>query len=192
LELLDLLSHGPKSVERLANATGMSVANVSQHLQTLFEARLVRFTRKGNYAIYELAEPSVAAFLAALRHLGERQLAEVGRIKAELASAFGSAEPIGMEELADRLASGEIVLIDVRPQDEYEKGHIPGAVSIPVEELERRLAELPKDKEIAAYCRGPYCLLAAQAAEYLQGRGFRARRLEEGVLEWRQFAASAR
>lgn len=187
LELIDLLAQGPKSVDQLAKITGMSVANVSQHLQTLHESRLVRFTKKGNYVIYELAELSVADFMVSLHRLSEKQLVEVQRLKNEILRHHESMEPIALEELMERMEKGEVVLLDVRPKDEYEKGHIPGAISIPIEELEKHLASLPVHKEIVAYCRGPYCLMSAQAAQILTTNGFKASRLAEGVHEWHHY-----
>lgn len=187
LELIDLLSQGPKSVEQLAKITGMSVANVSQHLQTLYESRLVRFTKKGNYVIYEIAELSVADFMVSLHHISEKQLIEIQRLKAEILQHHAAMEPIALEELMVRMDKDEVMLVDVRPEEEYEMGHIPGAVSIPIEELENHLTSLPANKEIVAYCRGPYCLMSAQAVEILKSKGMKASRLEEGVHEWNRY-----
>ena len=190
LELLDLLSQGPKSVDQLAKITGMSVANVSQHLQTLHESRMVRSHKQGNFVIYEIAELSVADFMMSLHRLGEKQLVEVQKLKAEILQKNRvSMEPIALEELIERMERGEVVLLDVRPHDEYETGHILGAISMPMEDLEKHLASLPADKEIVAYCRGPYCLMSAQAVEILKHRGIKASRLEEGVIEWRRYVA---
>ncbi len=187
LELLDLLSQGPKSVDQLVKITGMSVANVSQHLQTLHESRLVRSHRQGNFVIYEIAGLSVADFMVSLHRLSEKQLVEVQELKTEMLQNHVNMEPIGLEELLKRMERGEVVLLDVRPQDEYETGHIPGAISIPMEDLENHLASLPTDKEIVAYCRGPYCLMSAQAVEILKNKGIQASRLEEGVIEWKRY-----
>ncbi|WP_425436285.1 ArsR/SmtB family transcription factor [Paenibacillus rigui] len=187
LELIDILAQGPKSVEQLAKMTGMSVANVSQHLQTLHESRLVRFTKKGNYVIYEIAELSVADFMVSLHRLSEKQLVEIQRLKNEIVQQHASMEPIPLEELRVRMEKGEVLLLDVRPKDEYVMGHIPGAISIPIEELEEHLASLPVDKEIVAYCRGPYCFMSAQAVEILKTNGIKASRLEEGVYEWKRY-----
>ncbi|MEF3302137.1 ArsR/SmtB family transcription factor [Paenibacillus sp. GYB003] len=189
LELLDVLAQGPKSVDALARGTGMSLANVSQHLQTLLEARLVRFTKKGTYAIYELADPSVAEFMLCLHRLGEKQLADIQTIKSELLRHYADMEPISLEALKARMEKGDVLLLDVRPREEYEAGHIPGAVSVPIEELKRHLSSLPADKEIVAYCRGPYCLMSAMAVDMLHKAGHAAFRLEEGVYEWRRFEA---
>lgn len=187
LELIDLLAQGPKAVDHLAKLTGMSVANVSQHLQTLHESRLVRFTKKGNYVIYELAELSVADFMVSLHRLSEKQLVEIQRLKTEILQYHKGIEPIALEELMEKMEKGEVLLLDVRPEEEYEMGHIPGAISIPIEELEKHLASLPANKEIVAYCRGPYCLMSAQAVEILKSKGIKASRLEAGVHEWHHY-----
>lgn len=187
LELLDLLSQGSKSVDQLAKITGMSVANVSQHLQTLHESRLVRSHKQGNFVIYGIAELSVADFMVSLHRLSEKQLVEVQKLKSEILQNHVSMEPIALEELLERMDKGEVVLLDVRPEDEYATGHIPGAISVPMEELEMHLASLPADKEIVAYCRGPYCLMSAQAVEILKSKGIKASRLEEGVHEWKRY-----
>ncbi|KRE25147.1 ArsR/SmtB family transcription factor [Paenibacillus sp. Soil522] len=188
LELLDLLAQGPKSVEALSRSTGMSIANVSQHLQTLYEARLVRFTKKGTFVIYELVDASVADFMLSLHSLCEKQLVEIQRIKTEILQHHVSMEPISLEGFVKRMEKGEVLLLDVRPREEYETDHIPGAISIPIEELEQHISSLPASKEIVAYCRGPYCLMSAQAVEILNREGHKAFRLEEGVHEWRQYA----
>lgn len=188
LELLDILAQGPKSVELLAKMTGMSVANVSQHLQTLLESKLVRFHKKGNFVIYEIAELSVADFMVSLHRLSEKQLSEIQRLKTDILQVHKTMEPISLEELMTRMDKGEVLLWDVRPQDEYEMGHIPGAISVPIDELEKYLAALPMNMEIVAYCRGPYCFMSAQAVEILQSKGIKASRLEEGVHEWKRYA----
>lgn len=191
LELMDLLAQGPKSVDRLARSTDMSVANVSQHLQTLLDSRLVRFTKKGNYVIYELAELSVANFMVSLHRLSAKQLVEIQRLKTEILHHHESIEPIALEELMERMEKGEVLLIDVRPSEEFELAHIPGAISIPIEELEQHLASLPAHKEIVAYCRGPYCLMSVEAVEIMRTRGIKASRLEEGVHEWHLYVESS-
>lgn len=188
LEIIDLLAQGPKSVDLISKNTGMSVANVSQHLQTLLEARLVQFTKKGNYVIYELADLSVADFMVSLHRLGENQLVEIQRMKRDILELHESMEPIALEVLMDRMERGEVLLIDVRPTAEYEKAHIPGAVSIPIDDLEKHLTSLPDDQDIVAYCRGPYCLMAARAVEIMKEKGLNAFRIEEGVHEWHRFA----
>jgi rhodanese-related sulfurtransferase/DNA-binding transcriptional ArsR family regulator len=188
LELLHLLSQGPKSVELLSKSTDMSVANVSQHLQTLHEARLVRFTKKGTFVIYDIADSAVADFMLSLHSLCEKQLVEIQRIKSEIIHYHESVEPVSLQILKERMEKGDVILLDVRPKEEYETDHIPGAISIPMEELEQHIFKLPLGVDIIAYCRGPYCFMSAQAVEVLRNKGLRASHLEEGIHEWRQFA----
>jgi len=185
LEILDILSQGRKSVEALAKNTEMSVANVSQHLQTLLNARLVKFTKEGNFVIYELADDVIADFLSTLHALSEKQLIQVQQIKEAFFNEHLGIEGVTLAQLVTRMEKGEVLLIDVRPKEEFEKAHIPGAVSIPIEELEEQLSSLPTDFDIVAYCRGPYCLLSAQAVKMLKAKGINAFRLKEGVLEWK-------
>lgn len=187
LEILDILSQGPKSVEALSKATTMSVANVSQHLQTLANSRLVRFQKKGNYVIYELADAAISDFLASLHTLSEKQFVEVQQIKQEFLNGNLGMDGVSLSELKDRMEKGEVLLLDVRPKEEYEKDHIPGAVSVPIEELREKLASLPTNCDIVAYCRGPYCLMSAEAVELLQSNGINAYRLENSVQDWNQF-----
>jgi rhodanese-related sulfurtransferase len=184
VELLDLLCQGERSVEVLAHASGMTVSNTSQHLQVLRSAALVEVRREGTKMIYRLAGEDVCRFFLALAELARGRLAEVDRlVRCYLGGdAF---DPLTREELRERVERGDVLVLDVRPAAEFEAGHIPGAVSIPLEELEGRLRELPTEREIVAYCRGPYCLLASSALEVLHGHGLRARRLEEGLPEWR-------
>lgn len=186
LEILNLLTQGPKSVEVLANSTGSGMANVSKHLQALFDARLVKYRKTGTYVYYELANTAVSDFLSLFWQLGETQIPDIQRFKEELNNNFTDVRTLTMNELRQGLEAGEIFLLDVRPKDEYENDHIPGAISIPIEELEQRLATIPKADKVIAYCRGPYCIYAAQAVQLLGNKGFNAFRLEEGVLEWRQ------
>ena len=183
LELLDLLAQAPRTVEDLARANGQSTANTSQHLQALYAAGLVVRKREGNRVRYALAGDDALKLWLALRETSARQLAEVERAAREYLG--DEVEAIGREELLRRLASGDVVLIDVRPEDEFAAGHIEGARSVPLEELERRLAELPADREIVAYCRGPFCAYAHEAVRKLRAAGREARRLEEGWPEWR-------
>jgi rhodanese-related sulfurtransferase len=185
LELIDLLSQAERTVESLAKEASMSVANCSQHLQVLKEARLVETRREGLYVFYRLADEAVGQFWLALRSLGEHRLTEVERIVRDYFEFPEVLEPIGRQELFERVREGSVVVLDVRPVEEYRAGHIPGAVSLPLEELQRRLAELPKDQEIIAYCRGPYCLFAVRAVELLRKQGFTALRFEEGIPEWK-------
>jgi rhodanese-related sulfurtransferase len=186
LELLDLLVQAPRTVEELAKEAHMSVANTSQHLQRLKQARLVLDEREGLYIRYRLANPAVARLWLELRTVGERQLAEVERALDAYRQRRHEFEQISADDLRARLRNGEVVLLDVRPRVEYETGHLPDAVSIPVDELERRLSELPPNKTIVAYCRGPYCVYADDALELLAERGWKVARLEEGVAEWQQ------
>jgi rhodanese-related sulfurtransferase len=185
LELLDLLCQGPRTVEALAEQAAISVANASQHLQILRAARLVDAEKKGLYVEYRLADDEVCQFFMALRGLAESRLAEVDRVTREYLEARGSMEAVEGDELLRRVKEGEVTVLDVRPPEEYRAGHIPGAISIPVGELEARLKELPKNREIVAYCRGPYCVMAVEAVELLRKKGFKAHRMEQGVVDWR-------
>lgn len=183
IELLDLLSQGPHSVEELAGEAGTSVANASQHLQRLKQARLVRTTRRGNHIDYELAGPRVAAFLSSLLELAEVRLPQVESLKA----GFFDDEPLGLEDLDEVLGGverDEIVLLDVRPEREYRAGHLPGARCLPPETISTAVEEMPEDRSIVAYCRGPYCTFAADAVERLREAGRDARRLELGVADF--------
>lgn len=186
IELLDLLCQGERSVEVLAEAAAMSVTNTSAHLRVLRESRLVITRKEGTRVFYRLADDAVCQFFINLRDLASDRYAEVDRIVRDYFEARDQLEPIDRKELLERADQGEVVVLDVRPREEYEAGHIPGAVSVPLKELRRRMASLPRDAEIVAYCRGPYCVLAPQALELLRRRGFRVRRLEDGFPEWRQ------
>jgi rhodanese-related sulfurtransferase len=185
LELLDLLVQAPRTVEELAREAQMSVANTSQHLQRLKQAHLVVDTREGLYIRYRLADPAVARLWLELRRVAERQLAEVDRTLDAYRIRQHEFEKVSADELLRRMRKNEVALLDVRPHVEYKAGHLPGALSIPVDELERRLSELPGGKTIVAYCRGPYCVLADEALELLTARGWTVARLEEGIAEWR-------
>ncbi len=185
LELLEALAQSERSVEKLAEATGMSLANTSHHLQVLRVGGLVRSRRQGMQVIYSLSDDEIPQMLGCLRHVGERHLAEIERIVREHFTSEENLRPVGHRELASLIRSGDALIIDVRPPEEYEAGHIPGAVNIPLEALPRRLADLPKRKEIVAYCRGPYCMLAVEAVKRLRRHGYRARRLEDGFPEWK-------
>jgi rhodanese-related sulfurtransferase/DNA-binding transcriptional ArsR family regulator len=186
LELLDLLSQAERTVDVLAAQAGTSVANTSQHLQILKRARLVESERSGNYVIYRLSGPSVDELLEGIRHFAESNLAEVGAIATRYLAGREGMESIDRTELLVRARAGDAVVLDVRPHEEYVACHLPAATSIPLDELARRLAELPKDRQIVAYCRGPYCVLAVKAVELLRRQGFDALRLEDGVREWRE------
>ena len=185
LELLDLLCQGPRTVEALAEQAAISVANASQHLQVLRGARLVVADKQGLYVEYRLADDEVARFFVALRGLAEYRLAEVEQVTRDYLEARGAMEGVAGDELLRRVRSGEVTVLDVRPAEEYRAGHIPGALSVPVSELKARLHELPRDREVVAYCRGPYCVMAVEAVALLRKRGFRAHRLEHGVADWR-------
>lgn len=187
LEILDLLSQGPKSVEGIAKNTEMTVANVSQHLQTLHNAKLVNFKKQGNFVIYELADQAVLDFMATFRQLSEKQLVQVQQIKKEFLNNHFDLEGLPLPELKKRMENGEVLLLDVRPKEEYEVAHIPGAVSMPIEELEDQLESLPAKLDVVAYCRGPYCLMSVEAVELLKEKGIHAFRLEKSVQDWKQF-----
>jgi rhodanese-related sulfurtransferase/DNA-binding HxlR family transcriptional regulator len=183
LELIDLLAQGSRSVEELANASGQSSANTSQHLQALHAAGLVTRRRDGLRVRYALAGDDVLALWLALREASATRLAEVQRAARDYLG--DEVEAIGRDELISRLAKGDVVLVDVRPTEEFDAGHIDGAQSIPIEELKRRLDEIPGDREVVAYCRGPFCAYAHEAVRTLRAEGRLARRLEEGWPEWR-------
>jgi rhodanese-related sulfurtransferase len=183
LELVDLLAQAPRTVEELARASDQSVANASQHLQALHAAGMVTRTREGTRVRYALASDEVLRLWLALREASALRLAEVERAAREYLG--GEVEAIGRDELVKRLARGDVVLVDVRPPEEYAAGHIEGARSVPLDELERRLAELPSDREIVAYCRGPFCAYAHEAVRRLRAEGRSARRLKDGWPEWR-------
>jgi len=185
VEMLDALAQGPRTVERLAAATGQTIANASQHLQVLRQAQLVESEKQGLYVTYRLANESVGFLLLQLRQVAETQLAELRDAREALLSRKTGVEQVDRPTLVSRLRAGEAILIDVRPHEEYAAGHLPGALSIPLDELASRLKELEKGREVVAYCRGPYCMLSADAVRLLARRGYRARRLEDGVLEWR-------
>jgi rhodanese-related sulfurtransferase/predicted transcriptional regulator len=183
LELLDLLAQGPRTVEELARASGQSTANTSQHLQALHAAGMVTRAREGTRVRYAIAGDRALRLWLALRDSSVAQLAEVERAARDYLG--DEVEAIGREELVSRLGRGDVVLVDVRPEEEFAAGHIDGARSIPLDELEQRLAELPAGREVVAYCRGPFCAYAHEAVRRLQAAGHSARRLEEGWPEWR-------
>jgi rhodanese-related sulfurtransferase len=185
LELLDLLSQGARTVEALAHQTGQSVATTSHHLQVLRRVRLVEAHKTGLYVTYRLADPEVSEFFLQLRNLAESRLAEVQHVTRQYLVERGALEPVDNDELVRRVREGEVTLIDVRPREEYVAGHIPGAISVPLADLPTRLGELRKRRDVVAYCRGPYCVMALDAVDLLRRKGFRAHRLEHGVPEWR-------
>ena len=185
LELLEVLAQGEHSVETLAQETGMLVANASQHLQVLRAAQLVDVRREGVYIYYRLADERVFALWQAMRDVGEARIAEIDRIVQTYLHERTLLQPISAMELRQRLVEGDVILLDVRPAEEYAAGHLPDALSIPVADLEARLSELPQDREIVAYCRGPYCVFADEAVTVLRRNGYQARRLEQGLPDWR-------
>ena len=185
LELLELLAQGERSVEELATLTGATVANTSQHLQKLKQAGLIGGRRQAQFVRYRLAGDEVVALLGALGAAGQAYLADVERIVRLYFAAKDEMEPVPAAELMQRAKKGLVTVLDVRPPEEFAAGHVPGAINIPIGELQKRLAELPKRKEVVAYCRGPYCLMSYDAVHLLRGRGLKARRLQDGLPEWR-------
>jgi len=181
LELLEGMAQGPRSVEDLAGLVGLSMANASRHLQLLRRARLVEAERQGKRVFYRLA----GALLKALGRVGERNIAEVRGVMRDFFHDRDALEAVSREELAERLNAGQVTVLDVRPEAEYALGHVAGAINIPADELERRLADLPKGHEIIAYCRGPYCVMSFEAVAALRAKGFKVRRLEDGFPEWK-------
>ena len=184
LELLDVLAQGERSVDELARETALSLANASAHLQVLHRANLVVNRKKGLRVYYRLADPAVVQLWLALRSAGERQFAEIDRLVATYLQGRQGLEAVSRDQLRRRLIDGATVVLDVRPAVEYRQGHIVGARSIPVDELDARLDELSPDQEIVAYCRGPYCVYADEAVALLRARGFAATRYDEGFPEW--------
>jgi rhodanese-related sulfurtransferase len=184
LELLDLLAQGERPVEELAHEAALSVANASQHLHLLRDARLVESRKEGLHVYYRLADPAVFALWRALRDVGARQLAEIDRLVETYLRHPEHLEPLSRDDLVRRLTDGDAILLDVRPALEYQQGHIASARSIPVEQLEARLRELDPAREVVAYCRGPYCVFADEAVTLLRARGYTARRYLEGYPEW--------
>jgi rhodanese-related sulfurtransferase/DNA-binding transcriptional ArsR family regulator len=184
LELLDVLAQGERSVEVLADRASLSVANASRHLQVLRDAGLVEARKQGLHVFYRLTDASVYELLHSVRSHAERRLAEVDRIVDAYLGARDGLEPVTRPELLERARSGRVTVLDVRPAEEFEAGHIAGAVSIPIDELEERLGELPKSKEVVAYCRGPYCVWSLRAVDTLRASGRKARRLVDGFPEW--------
>ena len=186
LELLEHLGQGERGVEDLATRTGLTVANTSRHLQLLRRAALVEGTREGKRIFYRLSsEEAVVGLLHALSRVGEQNSAEIARVMTTYFRARDELEPVSRDELVDRLRSGTATVLDVRPEDDFRQGHLPGALNIPLAQFERRLAELPADREIVAYCRGPWCILSFEAVAALRQRGYQARRLEDGFPEWK-------
>ncbi|MFG6116336.1 ArsR/SmtB family transcription factor [Halobacillus sp. MO56] len=189
-ELLDLLSQSPKSVETLAHESNMSMANTSKHLQALLDAHLVDYQKNKNYVIYQLANPKVVNLLFSMKSIAEDQISEINHLREKFIVRGDQLETIELEDWFNLKAGDSHVLIDVRPQSEFLTGHIEGAISIPVEELYDHLNKLPKDKEVIAYCRGPYCVYATEAVKFLKEQGYQAARLEAGVHEWNHYQAN--
>ncbi len=186
LEILDILCQGPRTVEMLARQVGnLSVANISHHLQVLRRARLVEAEKDGVRVTYRLADSQVCTFFLALRQFAESRLLEIEAVTRQFLEARDAMEPVDREALVARVRRGEVTVLDVRPLEEYRAGHIPGALSVPLDELDQRMAELSPGCEVVAYCRGPYCVLAIDAVTRLKQHGYRAIRLEEGVPDWR-------
>ncbi len=185
LELLDLLCQGPRTVEALANESGLTIANTSQHLQVLRAARLVAADKDGLYVIYRLADQQVCEFFRSMRLLAESRLAEVEQIKNRFLDGREGMMPVDRTKLLKLVREDAVTVLDVRPSVEFNAGHIAGALSVPLKELQQHLSDLPRDQEIVAYCRGPYCVLSVMAVEILRARGFKAIRLEEGIQDFR-------
>ena len=185
LEMLEVIAQAERSVEALARMTKMSVANTSQHLQQLRQAGLAGARKEGLYVYYSLAGDGIVHLLAALRTVGQEHLAEVEQLVRLYLDSKDSLEPVPARELMQRARKGLVTVLDVRPPEEFAAGHIRGAINVPVTELRKRLHEIPRDQEVIAYCRGPYCLMAFEAVAELRNRGRKARRLQEGFPEWK-------
>lgn len=185
LALLEQLAQGERSVDVLADRVRASIANASQHLQHMRRSGLITARREGKFVFYRLADDSVLDLLASIRRVAEHNLAEVDRVVRDYFDDRDSMEPVSRADLMDRMKLGLVTILDVRPTDEFALGHLPGALNVQLSELERRLAKLDKSKEIVAYCRGPYCVLSYEAVALLRARGFKVRRLEDGLPEWR-------
>jgi rhodanese-related sulfurtransferase/DNA-binding transcriptional ArsR family regulator len=184
LEIVDLLGQGEKTVEEIANETSMSIANTSQHLQVLKGANLVEIRREGNFIHYKLTHEEIYRSWQMLRELGLNHIAEMERLVKDFREKRNSLEALSMDELATKMRSKNVVILDIRPETEFKNGHIPGAINIPIEELTTRIKKLQKNKEYVAYCRGPFCVFADEAVAMLNKKGFTARRLNEGFPDW--------
>jgi len=185
LELLELVAQGERSVEALAARTGLSIANASQHLQHLRRAGLVTARREGKFVLYQLADEAVLTMLAAMHKVAERNVAQVERILRTYFHERDELEPVSRAELSRRMKQGLVTVLDVRPEDEFALGHLPGARNVPLSKLKRELSKLDRNAEIVAYCRGPYCVLSFEAVAHLRKMGFKARRLQDGLPEWK-------
>lgn len=185
LEILELLAQSERTVESLAQLTSLPIANVSQHLQYLRKASLVSARKVGLYVHYSLATPMVGELLSAVQKVAERQLDEVNELIHAYLTTKDELEPVSRVALLERVRDGLVTVLDVRPSEEFAAGHVPGAINIPLKELPKRLREFKRNREIVAYCRGPYCILAFEAVAQLRAKGYRARRLEDGFPEWK-------
>src|SRR5688572_23507149 len=185
IELLDLLAQGERTVDDLAGQTATPVKNTSAHLRVLRQARLVVTRKDATRLFYALADASVQTVLDAVQALGRNRLTEIEQVTRLFVDAHDALQPVTFPELRRRLRNGSATLVDVRPREEFEAGHIPGAISMPVAEVKRRMKELPRSREVIAYCRGPYCLYSLDAVTLLRRHGFKARRVDEGLPQWR-------
>lgn len=184
LELLEALAQGERSVETLANRTGLSLANASQHLQQMRRAGLIEARRSAKFVYYRLSDAAVLDLIASLSRIGERHVAEVDRIVRSYFQSRDALEPVSRAELVARMKAGDVQVLDVRPEDEFAMGHVRGAINVPLDKLKKRLAALDPNREVVAYCRGPFCVLSFEAVAELRRRGFKVRRLEDGLPEW--------
>jgi ArsR family transcriptional regulator len=185
IEIIELLGQGERSVDAIAERLGLSVANTSQHLRLMQRCGVLASRRDGKRVLYALSDPAVVELMSALSRLAERRTAEVRSVVSSYFQQRDSLEPVSRSELVDRMAAGLVTVLDVRPKDEFAHGHLPGALNIPLGQLDRRLAELSPDREIVAYCRGPWCVLSFEAVAALRDHGFTVHRLEDGYPEWR-------
>jgi rhodanese-related sulfurtransferase/biotin operon repressor len=185
LEILDLLCQGPRSVEAIAAEVEQSVANTSHHLQALRRSGLIESERDGVRVVYRVADDDVPGLFGALRRVAEHHVAEIDRITRNFLEERDAFDPVDQERLVERVHRGEVIVLDVRPPEEFQAGHLPRAISIPLSQLRSRLRKLPKRREIVAYCRGPYCVMAIDAVQLLRAEGYRAHRLDDGIAEWR-------
>ncbi|MEQ1713930.1 MAG: metalloregulator ArsR/SmtB family transcription factor [Hyphomicrobium sp.] len=185
LELLEAMAQGERSVEALAERTGLSLANASHHLQQMRRAGLIEARREGKYVVHHITDSAVIELVATLTRIGERHVAAVGQIVRSYFDARDGMEPVTRAELSARMKAGVVQVLDVRPEDEFAMGHLPGAINIPLDRLKKRLSQLDPGKEIVAYCRGPYCVLSFETVAILRKKGFNVRRLEDGLPEWR-------
>lgn len=184
LEILNVLSQSPKNVEKLAACTGMNMANVSRHLQILLDAKLVKFSKRGTYAIYSLADPEIIDFMSSLWRISEKQLPDIAKLKEDFLNNLDGIQTLTMNDVMEKVNNESIILVDLRPKEDFEIGHITGAISLPMDELDTLMRELPKDAEVIAYCQGPLCVYSALAVQKLQQEGFKAYRMDEGINEW--------